>query len=298
MHIRKRPIILVLILFALFASHSWGFEQQAHIEMSKTAVRLYTELYPVDALNNYELTSIFIETSAREDDITFSLQRAFNWHFYDPGSRLGRSWWGASRSNTERFAGLAEDLVVQPANEPGKIYEYAGRLAHHIQDMSSPPHAVPVYHTTKDPFDKYATETIFSVRPSQASLEALKAERKDISIDLLKSILKTAADRTIDKVSKPVIYNGNEAAADWTGFWRHHELTGQECREEPKTGFGCYGKNVFGEASDNFTKEIYLQFYKTQVSYAIEDTLRLLIMLQDMKKRKSLTEGPLDTALN
>lgn len=298
MNMQKRDLILCVMIFALSAQFSWGFEQRAHFEMSKAAVRLYTELYPADALNNYELTTIFIDASTREDDITVNLQRLLNWHFYDPGSRLGRTWWGANRSNTGRFADLAEELVVQSGSDPGEIYEYAGRLAHHIQDMNSPPHTVPVYHTTKDPFDKYSTDTIFIIRPSKARLDALKTTRKDISIDVLKNMLKTAADRTIEQVGKPVFFNDKELASDWSGFWRSYELAGPECREEPEAGFGCYGKNVFGETTGNFTKELYLDFYKTQVSYAIEDTLRLLIMLNDMKKRKALTEGSLDTALN
>lgn len=298
MNIRNRFSILCVMLFVLSASCSWAFERQAHIEMSRAAVGLYLELYTADALNDHELTTLFIDASAREDDITLSMQRLFNWHFYDPGSRLGHSWWGASKSNSRRYAALVEDLIAAPGSNPEGIYEYAGRLAHHIQDMSSPPHTVPVYHTTNDPFDKYSTGTISHTRPAKTSLDDLKGDRKQLTADLLNEMLKSAAERTIKTVAAPVSYNGSKIATDWTGFWRSHELAGNECGEEPRAGFGCYGKNTFGKASGSFTPEVYLDFYKTQVSYGIEDTLRLLIMLHDLKNRKALSEGRLDTALN
>ena len=283
MNMRQKFLVLCLTLFACAASYSWGFERQAHLEMSKTAVRLYHELYPSNSRDTDELTSLFIAASGREDDITLSLQRLFNWHFYDPGSRLGRAWWGARKANTKRFASLAEKLFDSRGGDPRKTYEYAGRLAHHIQDMSSPPHTVPIYHTTIDPFDTFATEAIAGIRPATVQLDAVRAGRRDLTLDALQSMLKTAAERTTARVGKPVRYNGKEIVSDWTGFWRRYELTGPECEQEPKTGFGCYGMNTFGEPAGNFTPEVYLDFYKTQVASAIADSLRLLLLLHDMK---------------
>jgi hypothetical protein len=202
-----------------------------------------------------------------------------NWHFSDPGSRLGHAWWGARKSNTKRFEYLAEKLTNSAGKGSPDIYGLAGRLAHHIQDMSSPPHTVPVYHTTKDPFDKYATAEIVGVKLTSAQLDVVKNEQRNIEVKTMFALLNDAATRTIDRVEKPVSFDGRFIASDWTGFWRKFELTGTECGKKPHKNFGCYGKNIFGIEVEQFTSAVYDSFYKEQIASAIADTLRLLILL-------------------
>ena len=247
--------------------------------MSKVAVQLYNQLYPFSSGQNKELTDLFIDSSGKEDDIDLTLQRLFNWHFYDPGSRLGHTWWGARKANTIRFANLAEKVAKSDGKDPSETYELAGRLVHHIQDMSSPPHTVPVYHTTKDMFDKYATNKIVDVKLTSIQLDSAKSEQRDFNIEILKKLLKDAAEKTISRVGESVVHDGRKIADDWTEFWRKYELIGVECRCEPCDDFGCYGKNIFGRETVYFTKAVYDKFYEEQVACAIEDTLRLLILL-------------------
>lgn len=267
------------ILLLLYAPSSWGFEKQAHIEISKRAVAIYRELNPSASERIDHWGARFATGSSDEDNISF--QRLWNWHFYDPGSRLARAWWGARRSNTSRFDDLAGTLAHGAFDGSPDSYALAGRLAHHIQDMSSPPHTVPIYHTTKDPFDKYATDTIVRVNLSAAQIEAVKIERRAFRFESLRELLTDAAQRTIGRVESPVDFNGQEIANNWTGFWRKYELTGAECGEAPSRGFGCYGTQTFGVDSGPFTPGVYGMFYEQQIASAIEDTLRLLMLLEN-----------------
>jgi hypothetical protein len=279
MNISRVILSICLMLLIFSVSSSWGFEKQAHIEISKIALELYKELYPLKSKQIHESLTMFIDGSGKEDDISFSLQRLVNWHFYDPGSRLGHAWWGARKSNTKRFEYLAEKLTESTGKGLPDIYGLAGRLAHHIQDMSSPPHAVPIYHTNKDPFDKYATAEIAGVKLTSAQLDVVKNEQRNLEFETMLELLNAAATRTIDRVEKPVSFDGRLIASDWTGFWRKFELTGAECGQKPHKDFGCYGKNTFGIEVEQFTPPVYDRFYKEQIASAIEDTLRLLILL-------------------
>jgi hypothetical protein len=73
--------------------------------------------------------------------------------------------------------------------------------------------------------------------------------------------------------------NGLQIAGDWTGFWRKYELTGCDCGEKPKAGFGCYGKYPYGIQTGGFSTSVFDRFYREQVESAVEDTLRLLILI-------------------
>jgi hypothetical protein len=253
-------------------------ERRAHLEISKKAIELYKELNPSKSEQSKEWTALFIDGSGKEDELDISLQRLFNWHFYDRRSGLGHAWWGARKSNTKRFEDLAEKLIQSAGNCLPGTPVLAGRLAHHIQDMSSPPHVVPVYHMT-DPFDEYATARIADVKLTPVQLAVVRNEKRKISFEILIELLENEAKKTILRVESPVIFDGEKIADDWTEFWRKYELTGAECGRKPHKHFGCYGKNKFGKEAGQFTRAVYDLFYKEQIASAIGETLRLLILL-------------------
>ncbi|MBA4373476.1 MAG: hypothetical protein C0402_11525 [Thermodesulfovibrio sp.] len=254
-------------------------EANAHSEIAKKAVMIYSELYPLQSEQDKKLTVRFIYGSKEEDNI-FTFQRLSNWHFFDPGNRLGKTRWGVHRSNQKRVDLLINKIVESAACNLRDTYEHAGRLAHHIQDMSAPPHVIPIYHTSGDPFDIYATGEIANINLSSEQLIAAKGEQMDLNSTVLRKLLKDAAEKTFDRVDKgPVIFGGKEIAKNWSGFWRKYELISTKCRIVPKKGFGCYGMDKFGIATGPFTTAVYNSFYKEQIASAIEDSLRLLVLL-------------------
>lgn len=258
-------------------------EKLAHVKISKRAIELYEELNPSKSEQIKEWAAPFTDGSGKEDEIDISFQRLLNWHFYDPGSRLGDAWWGIRRSNRKRVEALAGKLTESAGSCLPETYVLAGRLAHHIQDMSSPPHVVPVYHM-KDRFDGYATDKIIDVKLTPAQLDTIRNEKRKLTFETLIELLENEAKRTILKVECPVIFDGRQIADDWTDFWRKYELTGAGCGRKPCSHFGCYGKNKFGEETGQFTPAVYDMFYKEQIASAVGETLRLLIILHGSSK--------------
>ena len=100
------------------------------------------------------------EGSRSEDQI--SPQRIWNWHFYGEEEDNYRSWFGANKTSLKRVKSLVARLADTSqtlSNHPQdtdlvmKKAVLVGRLLHHIQDMSCPPHVVPVYHVSKDRYE-------------------------------------------------------------------------------------------------------------------------------------------------
>ena len=72
-----------------------------------------------------------------------SWQRLYHWHFYRSNPQIPD--WPLLRLTSEyRVRALQQHLSrTQPHVERG---EWIGRLLHHLQDMSTPAHVVPIYH--------------------------------------------------------------------------------------------------------------------------------------------------------
>lgn len=251
---------------------AWGFEKDAHRFISANAVQVYRQLYPAEAEKYRAFLDEFIEASVDEDG---GLQRPFNWHFYNNSGNLGSTWWGADKHNLPRFKKLA-NLMKDAGNSASQgRYELAGRLAHHIQDMSSPPHTIPVYHLAKDPFDKYATREIPSVRLSPTDLTTIREEYTKPEKADPEALFHKSAKATLKRV-EPKPASGSKG---WSGFWRKYDPKDTECGEQPKEKFGCYGKYVFGAENAAYSKDTYLTFYKEQIASAIRDTVQMLVMV-------------------
>lgn len=281
MIMRKSGTLIIALLLCVITATAWGFNKDVHHEVSEKAVLLYKQLYPQDTILTDELGKRFIEGSVEEDVITLGLQRLLNWHFYDPGKRLGRAWWGAYRSNTNRFGSLAEKFAELKSGDVQERYELAGRLVHHVQDMNSPPHTVPVYHTTKDQFDKLVSGEVTGITFSSDQLNTVLQQKGALTVAGLNKLLTDAADRTIASVNSQVKENGKIVADDWTGFWRKYEMVGDECGESPKSDFGCYGMMTYWEEKGVFSKNVFEQYHKERIISAVEDSLHMLILLRD-----------------
>lgn len=279
---RKLGTLITSLLILGITTTAWGFNKDVHREVSEKAVKLYKQLYPQNTILTSELAQRFIDGSVDEDAVlTLGFQRLFNWHFYDPYKSLGRAWWGAYRSNTHRFDYLSEKFFELKSDDIQERYELAGRLAHHFQDMSSPPHTVPVYHTTKDQFDKLVPGEVTGITFSSAQLDTVLQQKGTLTVVGLNKLLKDAADRTIASVNAPVMDNGKIVENDWTDFWRNYEMVGDECGGTPKSDFGCYGKMTYWNEKGVFSKSVFEQYHKQRITNAVEDSLHTLILLSD-----------------
>ncbi|MBN1364723.1 MAG: hypothetical protein JW976_07965 [Syntrophaceae bacterium] len=209
------------------------------------------------------------------------LTRAVNWHFYNRDKKIGHYWkfflfCNGSNENIfkERISSLEKMIISRESRQ--KIYEIAGRIAHHIQDMSSPPHVMPIYHVGNDKFDNY--EFV-----DQRVADAVPVYKDVMMFIEPFDLLERAAQNTIKAVAEPVVFNNGKVikGETWMKFWGGPD-------DKQLSGFKTYGKygNVFGsiplcesDVCREYNRDTFDRFYAECYKRAVTDTVRLLIYL-------------------
>lgn len=271
-------LLLSIISIFILALPSYAFEPDKHKEFSHRAIEGYQACTGRSIPSPYIYA--FARGSAREDDPTF--HRALNWHFYNRDKKIGHYWkffLYCNGSNELIYNERLEALVKMIARKKPleDIYEQAGRVAHHIQEMSSPSHVAPIYHVYEDRFDIYAPVNL-PVFDEMTICEDLKGHRYKPS-----ELLEQAAQRTLKATESPVIFGDGKTVEGeiWMNFWGGPE-------DQDLAGFKTYGKygNVFGktppcrsESCGAYDKTVYDRFYHECYRRAAQDTMRLLIYL-------------------
>lgn len=235
-----------------------------------------------------ESLSAFAGASADED--SFDLTRVVNWHFYNNGKKIGhyrKYFLYCNGSNEEIFKERLDELDAKITGKRARseIYAAAGRVIHHVQDMSVPSHVVPIYHVSDDKFDNYqsAPLTIADFSPACGDL-ATRVEPGNL--------LESSAHNTLKAIAAPVIFDGGKAFAGetWMKFWGGPD-------DKNLTGFktcGEYG-NSFGDIPpckdkicSSYNKAVFDSFYRESHRRAVADTVRFLIYLDSRLKESRI----------
>lgn len=270
--------ILNIILILMLVSPCYAFEPKKHDLFSNHAASLYETCTGRVMLK--ELSPAFAGGAVDEDE--WGLTRAKNWHFYNNDNKIGRYWkiilycYG---SNEHIFCKRLKKLeFMLTSKAPNiEIYEVAGRVAHHIQDMSSPPHVMPIYHMDHDKFDIY--------EPAPVPASDVTAICKDVNRTVVGplELLERAAQNTLKAVANPVVFDNGKTVENetWMKFWGGPD-------DKELSGFKTYGEygNLFGtippcESSvcRAYDRNTYDRFYNECYMRAVTDTVRLLIYL-------------------
>jgi len=266
-------LLFNVILIFMLASPCYAFEKSRHELFSNDAIDLYKACK--GRVLPQELSDAFVVGSVEED--TWGWTRARNWHYYNRENKIGRYWKVilCNGSNDHIFhvrLARLNNLLLTKAPERD-IYDVAGRLAHHIQDMSSPPHVMPINHLVCDKMDHYR------FRP--ASMDP--CEKVNVSVVDPPVLLREAAQYTIKATERPVEFkNGTIENETWMKFWGGPD-------DAELSGFKTYGGygNVFGVrpqcknggVCDAYDKDVYDNFYADRYRSAVTYTVRLLIYL-------------------
>jgi hypothetical protein len=180
-----------MVLLALFA-HADAFSPAVHRALATRAVVLESADAPSRALPLLaeplpaELAAAFARGAGNED---WNLPRKWLlWHhYYNPSFTVHSLW---RRPSDQRVAQL--DVLIQgafAADRPGRAWLLAGLLAHHVQDMASPPHVVPVAHGLFDPFESQATaDLVPSLTGAAVPDLALPAAHHALAMDTLAAL--------------------------------------------------------------------------------------------------------------
>ena len=285
-----------------------------HIDYTKAAVTAFKAFKGID-IGSQDIFGTLEKASADEDSanpLTEGFHRISNWHFYNNGNSIKDSSGVPGRRTSEkrinklikaldkRIEGFSEN----PTDVNAEILlQKAGRVLHHIQDMSTPTHVVPVYHgpDLKDEYETYGKQyagklaITYSSSPTSPDHWKVAITQSDIETDLQRlqsspgedhilfrlyvdSAKKTLKDLT-DGVFSARVNNAVEEF-DWNSFWKEHD------KDKPANhGFGCFGKlgNNFGRSyftSDEnlyeVAPEVYFELYKYFYKKSVVDSVYVL----------------------
>lgn len=272
-------ILFFAIFVLLIALPCFAFGPDTHERFSKSAALIYQKCTGHAIPDEY--IAAFADGAKKEDDP--GLTRALNWHFYNNGKKIGYYWKyvlycdGSNEHIFQARLNKLESLLAQK-KYPVEIYTVAGRITHHIQDLSSPPHAAPIFHVGNDKFDNYWT----AVKPV-ADAAQICGDIKGITEP--HELLEQAAQNSLKAIDAPVVFdNGKKIEGEtWKKFWDGPQ-------DNDLAGFKMYGEygNVFGivppcqsEACDAYNSEVYDKFYNERYLRAVTDTVRMLIHLDN-----------------
>ncbi len=183
-----------------------------------------------------------------------------------------------------------------------KAYLLIGKILHLVQDMSSPAHVVPIYHSLKrgDSFESKLNSRMSQyLNNFNISQERFNGVCESICSDnCIESIYRNAALQTLERIHKSnsefrIEINGETRKAGWDLFWRSGEKSGvsfYKSRQINIPGFGSYGPlgRHFGREQVEVRKNRYVvnqNIYDDLCSYfvrkSIEDSLRVLACIEN-----------------
>ena len=213
-----------------------------------------------------EKGSLIAEGSKKEDEGVFT--RKMNWHFYRAENSPYLKpflFGGIHPSSRKRFIEHATILTekVNTNNNVKSIFLLAGRIIHHIQDMSTPAHVIPIYHgpslnplhsfSIKDGFEEFSKSNIEKYLPG---VQNLINDNKDYDRNLKESngtmisLYDLVAKRTLDYLESDnarfkAKVNGVEKTVTPDLFWKKFDPT--KLNNDKKNGWGSYG--LFGKGT-------------------------------------------------
>jgi hypothetical protein len=230
-------VAAVLLLAAVPAG---AYDPSIHQQLTFMAVKQFDrciEQTELDRLTPLEIRYI-VRTNVSSVDGGM-VSGMFRWRFYDRSEADDHSflWLIRTRMNYEFQAALDE---LEDADGFAERYANLGRLVGHIQDMTAPSYAVPVYYprwwrfSFSDRFNSFPVHVDALERMLVGSCEEFMngppAEPWDI--------LRETANRTVESLQRPI----EGMPATWEAFW---EIG-------PPDEFGSFGPagNSFGRRVD------------------------------------------------
>jgi hypothetical protein len=274
-----------------------------HKRITRKTVQIFNQYNQSDFSSTLLLNSERVESGATKEDVFPVYNRITNWHFFKQNQQL--------QPTTVYYLGIIP-LPVIPTSEvilarriaqlkyiDGPVYlgELVGRILHHIQDMSTPAHVVPVYHGPwlQDSFENY------SVSRSASELETIDIDAQEYAAicsedanDIM-SIYTKAAEETLRylyAVPTNGLTIGNNEKYGWELFWRRCIDNHDNCTTLPYakvSGFGCYGPlgDKYGATTvelDGVKRQIdpaaYRDMHRWVLHKQIADGLRTLIAIE------------------
>lgn len=225
-----------------------AYPGEVHQQLSFLAARVFNRC--VDGTTIPKLSALDVRFAARASNDEASagfFGRTLRWQYYDrtQSADPDRWLWLVDTRMQRRFLALERSLArnVGPGDDDvEEHYTRLGRLVSHVQAVTVPAIAVPIYVerfwllSMSDQFAEYP----FTLDERDPGLEALCAPLLATPDSWTYSqLLNATADATLRAIRGPI----GEYEASWQVFWRESDVVGE---------FGEYGSvgNRFGDAVD------------------------------------------------
>jgi hypothetical protein len=200
-------------------------------------------------------------------------------HFYFPEGSLETVLRQPSDSRVREL--WAEALEAARHGDLERAFDRAGHLAHHLQDMASPPHVVPVNHGPGDRFERYGVHASLA-RASGRQVAPLSGEEAQRA--LARETLAAVRSDSLPTLQGPI---------PWSAFWA-------EPATHDSASFGDYGEeagNAFGEREVRWQGAVhpidpagYSAFMDARVAGAVAYTRAFLEWASDRFEEAASTE--------
>jgi len=202
-------------------------------------------------------------------------------HFYFPEGSLDTVLRQASDSRVREL--WEEALEAARHGDLERAFDRAGHLAHHVQDMASPPHVVPVNHGLGDRFERYGVRASLA-RAAGRQVAPLPGEEAQQA--LARETLAAVRSGSLPMPQGPI---------PWSAFWT-------EPATHDSASFGQYGGeagNAFGEREVHWQGKVhpidpagYAAFMDARVAGAVAYTRAFLEWASDRFEEAASSKEP------
>lgn len=282
-----------------------------HAEITEIAAEMLTRQGAgklVQFLGEDKYRKALCQGAKSEDAPTLS--RVLNWHFYPANEELRQAdrdflvW--TLRPTSLFILGKRQTEVMHLLSKgpSRRLFTAMGRVLHHLQDMSTPSHVVPVYHGPKviDPFEDFLEkrwsqlEACLKVELHRETLPAATSGADFVTL------YQQAGQRLLSGLDAgqglfPLTLNEEGTQVDSTLFWRTHATSPSVGKIPFKIrGFGSFGPlgEHFGASSScridgkevQVDDAVYMKISVYYLKEAVVDSLRALQCLENFLRAR------------
>lgn len=236
----------------------------------------------------YENRKLVIE-GVKDEDNFWEFKRLLHWHFYRAeNSPIPQKIKFIFKPTSEQILAHRIKRLKSYSPNKSKYYIELGRILHHIQDMSTPSHVIPIYHDPKikDNFEHFMSEN---------DMEIILEQNYDTdysSFNDLSDIYQKSAKQTLQLLLEDgfsCYNNGIQKKIPYSFFWQHYTLE----EDKNRKGFGtfstyeeCFKDLKFDDkALKCITKDILLGIQKSITNDAIQNTIKALLFISNQKEK-------------
>lgn len=242
-----------------------------------------------------------ISNASQDEDTSPIFTRLTNWHFYKANKYLQPRHYSAGRLHTPIPINPTSEIIyshwvkqlgiAKKAAHNDEFCDALGRILHHVQDMSTPSHVVPVYHdlSVKDSYEDWLHERrnallagiIFSSSEIESLINSATTDYYKIYGDAATSTLELLA------CEFSLICNGVNIKNKWSLFWESFSPQSATVdTNDEKYGFGSFGPlgDFFGNVGPvnrqgmtyQIEQRVYDELLETLLKKAMKDSIQVL----------------------